>query len=87
MKKALANAKEAHDLAMSCHYYWGHHEALRQLRGTCRELHDDANFNFWNDAEQALTKKFEKEKWVHQWRKVRPLGQNTRPGTESQSKP
>lgn len=61
LDEALANAKEAHDLAMSCHYYWGHHEALRQLRDACRELHDDANFNFWNDAEQALTEKMAPE--------------------------
>ena len=42
------------DLALSCDYYWGHHEALRQLRDTHRALGHAAETRQWDDAEQAL---------------------------------
>ncbi len=52
--EALAAANAARDLAERCDYYWGHHEALRQLRDTHRALGHAAETRQWDEAEQAL---------------------------------
>jgi len=55
LDEAIANAREARDLAERCGYYWGHHESLRQLRDTHQALGHAAEARQWSDAEQALT--------------------------------
>ncbi|MCI0540889.1 MAG: hypothetical protein L0Z50_37285 [Verrucomicrobiales bacterium] len=60
-EKALADAKEAHDIAQRCDYYWGIHEALRQLRDTAKALNRTAEFREWDKAERDLTEKMRPE--------------------------
>ena len=60
-EKALADAKEAHDIAQRCDYYWGLHEALRQLRDTAKALNRNAEFREWDKAERDLTEKMKPE--------------------------
>jgi tetratricopeptide (TPR) repeat protein len=57
--KALADAKQAHDIAQRCDYYWGIHEAVRQLRDTAKSLNRTAEFREWDKAERDLTKKMQ----------------------------
>jgi len=59
--KSLADAKEAHDIAQRCDYYWGLHEALRQLRDTAKALNRTAEFREWDKAERDLTQKMQPE--------------------------
>ncbi len=54
-EKALADAREAHDIATRCEYYWGLHESLRQLRDTTKALIHTAEFREWDEAERDLT--------------------------------
>jgi tetratricopeptide (TPR) repeat protein len=57
----LADAKEAHDIATRCDYYWGLHEALRQLRDTAKVLGRIAEFREWDKAERDLAAKMKPE--------------------------
>jgi tetratricopeptide (TPR) repeat protein len=60
-EKAFTDAREAHDIATRCEYYWGLHEALRQLRDTAKALNRTAEFREWDKAERNLTEKMKPE--------------------------
>ena len=53
--KALNDAKEAHQIAQRCDFYWGLHESLRQLRDAAKALNRSAEFREWDKAERDLT--------------------------------
>jgi tetratricopeptide (TPR) repeat protein len=59
--EALADANEARDIAERCSYYWGHHEAIRQLCDTHRRLGHAAEARQWEEAERALTRRMAPE--------------------------
>lgn len=53
---AIQDAKDALEIAERCGYYWGRHEALRQLRDSCRAAGKTADAAEWDRAEQELTR-------------------------------
>ncbi|MEM7201750.1 MAG: hypothetical protein AAF628_15895 [Planctomycetota bacterium] len=59
--KAYDDAKQALKLAEQCGYYWGRHEALRQLRDAARDLGNHADQRHWDDAEEQLADKMKPE--------------------------
>jgi tetratricopeptide (TPR) repeat protein len=57
--KAAEDAHQALEIADRCGYYWGRHEALRQLRDAAKALGNRADENHWNEAEKELSKRME----------------------------
>lgn len=57
--KAAEDARQALEIAERCGYYWGRHEALRQLRDTARACRSLADEKHWSEAEQELSKRMQ----------------------------
>jgi tetratricopeptide (TPR) repeat protein len=57
--KAAEDAREALEIAERCGYYWGRHEALRQLRDAAKALGNRADEKHWEEAEQELSKRMQ----------------------------
>jgi hypothetical protein len=58
---AAKHAREALEIAERCGYYWGRHEALRQLRDAAKALGNRADEKHWDEAEKALAAKMQPE--------------------------
>jgi len=58
---AAKNARDALEIAERCGYYWGRHEALRQLRDAAHALGHRADAQHWDEAEKALAAKMKPE--------------------------
>lgn len=54
--KATEDARSALEIAERCGYYWGRHEALRQLRDAAKASGNRADEKLWDEAEQELSK-------------------------------
>jgi hypothetical protein len=58
---ALNDARQALRIAEACGYYWGRHEALRQLRNGAKALGARADENLWGQAEEELADQMKPE--------------------------
>ncbi len=58
---ASEDARRALKIAEDCAYYWGRHEALRQLRDTAKASGSRADEMLWDEAERELTAKMKPE--------------------------
>ncbi len=58
---AAKDARDALDIAERCGYYWGRHEALRQLRDVAKALGNRADERHWDEAEKALAARMKPE--------------------------
>ncbi|HEV7405572.1 MAG TPA: hypothetical protein VGO11_21685, partial [Chthoniobacteraceae bacterium] len=58
---AAKDARDALEIAERCGYYWGRHEALRQLRDAAKALGNRADETHWDEAEKALAAKMKPE--------------------------
>ena len=58
---AMEDARAALEIAERCGYYWGRHEALRQLRDAAYALDHRADAQLWDQAEKALAAKMQPE--------------------------
>ena len=56
---AAEDARKALEIAERCGYYWGRHEALRQLRDAAKALGNRADERHWDEAERALAAKMQ----------------------------
>jgi uncharacterized membrane protein YccC len=59
--QAQDDARRALEIAERCGYYWGRHEALRQLRDAAKALGNRADARHWDEAEQALAARMQPE--------------------------
>lgn len=57
--KAAEDARDALEIAERCGYYWGRHEALRQLRDAAKTIGHSADERHWDEAEQELSKRMQ----------------------------
>ncbi|MDZ4404165.1 toll/interleukin-1 receptor domain-containing protein [Prosthecobacter sp.] len=58
---AAKDARDALEIAERCGYYWGRHEALRQLRDAAQASGNRADEKHWDEAEKALAAKMQPE--------------------------
>jgi tetratricopeptide (TPR) repeat protein len=58
---AIQDARDALEIAERCGYYWGRHEALRQLRDSCQAAGKTADAAAWDEAERELTRRMAPE--------------------------
>ena len=58
---AKEDARKALEIAERCEYYWGRHEALRQLRDAAKALGNRADEKHWDDAEKELAARMQPE--------------------------
>lgn len=58
---AAKDARDALEIAERCGYYWGRHEALRQLRDAAKAVGSRADEKHWDEAEQALAARMKPE--------------------------
>jgi tetratricopeptide (TPR) repeat protein len=56
---AAEDAREALEIAERCGYYWGRHEALRQLRDIAKASGNRADEKHWTEAEQELSRRMQ----------------------------
>jgi tetratricopeptide (TPR) repeat protein len=59
LDKAAEDAHEVLEIAERCGYYWGRHEALRQLRDASKASGSRADEKHWEEAEQQLSKRMQ----------------------------
>ena len=57
--EAAKDARDALEIAERRGYYWGRHEALRQLRDAAKALGNRADEHHWAEAERALAAKMQ----------------------------
>lgn len=58
---AAKDARDALEISERCGYYWGRHEALRQLRDAAHALGHRADAQHWDEAEKSLAAKMQPE--------------------------